>query len=141
MIVGFPGETTPDFERTLDLVRRVGSSSMYSFKYSPRPNTLAPKRMPDDVPEAEKTRRILALQALQRDISWRWHRALGRHRVEVLVDGDLEAARVGAGGPHERQHRRQLSPGRSAIVIGRFGAGANHAKRGRTACRGEVGAC
>jgi tRNA-2-methylthio-N6-dimethylallyladenosine synthase len=41
---------------------------MYSFKYSPRPNTLAQKRMPDDVPEAEKTRRIVALQELQRGI-------------------------------------------------------------------------
>ena len=37
MIVGFPGETAEDFELTLDLVRRVRFHSMYSFKYSPRP--------------------------------------------------------------------------------------------------------
>ena len=56
MIVGFPGETAEDFDLTLDLVRRVRFHSMYSFKYSPRPNTLAIKRLADDVPEAEKTR-------------------------------------------------------------------------------------
>src|SRR4029079_4014589 len=58
MIVGFPGETVESFDLTLALVRCVRFHSMYSFKYSPRPNTLAIKRMPDDVPEAEKTRRI-----------------------------------------------------------------------------------
>lgn len=86
MIVGFPGETDADFEDTLDLVRRVRYHSMYSFKYSPRPNTLAIKRMPDDVPEQEKTRRILALQALQEATQWEWFsRAVGTVE-EVLVD-------------------------------------------------------
>ena len=42
--------------------------SMFSFKYSERPNTLASKRMPDDVSEAEKTGRIVELQSLQREI-------------------------------------------------------------------------
>ena len=67
MIVGFPGETDDDFEETLSLTAAVRYHSMFSFKYSPRPNTLALKRLPDDVPEEEKTRRIVALQALQRD--------------------------------------------------------------------------
>src|SRR5262245_42518563 len=58
MIVGFPGETDEDFEDTLSLTRTVGYHSMFSFKYSPRPNTLAEKRYPDEVPEVEKTRRI-----------------------------------------------------------------------------------
>ncbi len=65
MIVGFPGETEMDFADTLSLTQAARYHSMYSFKYSPRPNTLALKRMPDDVPESEKTRRIMALQALQ----------------------------------------------------------------------------
>src|SRR5438445_12582168 len=68
MIVGFPGERDADFEETLSLTAAVRYHSMFSFKYSPRPNTLADKRMPDDVTEEEKTRRIVALQALQRDI-------------------------------------------------------------------------
>ena len=68
MIVGFPGEATRDFEATLSLTAAVRYHSMFSFKYSERPNTLAAKRMPDDVTEAEKTRRITVLQALQREI-------------------------------------------------------------------------
>jgi tRNA-2-methylthio-N6-dimethylallyladenosine synthase len=86
VIVGFPGETDEDFELTLDLARDVQFHSMYSFKYSTRPNTLASKRLADDVTEAEKTRRILALQALQRDIQGEWYRrALGTTEA-VLVD-------------------------------------------------------
>jgi tRNA-2-methylthio-N6-dimethylallyladenosine synthase len=86
MIVGFPGETDEDFEATLDLVRQVRYHSMFSFKYSPRPNTLAGKRFPDDVPEREKTRRILALQALQRDIqAVHFAQAVGTEEA-VLID-------------------------------------------------------
>ncbi|MEZ5290116.1 MAG: tRNA (N6-isopentenyl adenosine(37)-C2)-methylthiotransferase MiaB [Vicinamibacterales bacterium] len=86
MIVGFPGETDSDFAETLDLVRTVRFHSMFSFKYSPRPNTLAALRMTDDVLEEEKTRRIMTLQSLQKDIQAGLHHdALGR-TVEVLVD-------------------------------------------------------
>jgi tRNA-2-methylthio-N6-dimethylallyladenosine synthase len=86
MIVGFPGETERDFEETLSLVERVRFHSMFSFKYSQRPNTLASKRMPDDVPEAEKTRRIVALQDLQRRIQLELHQQAVGRTVEVLVD-------------------------------------------------------
>jgi tRNA-2-methylthio-N6-dimethylallyladenosine synthase len=86
MIVGFPTETDADFEDTMTLAAAVRYESIYSFKYSPRPNTLALKKMPEDVTEAQKTRRIVALQAQQRDIQIALHtEALGR-RVEVLVD-------------------------------------------------------
>jgi tRNA-2-methylthio-N6-dimethylallyladenosine synthase len=86
VIVGFPGETERDFEDTLSLVEQVRFHSMFSFKYSQRPNTLASRRMPDDVPEAEKTRRIVALQELQRRIQIELNaQAVGR-TVEVLVD-------------------------------------------------------
>jgi tRNA-2-methylthio-N6-dimethylallyladenosine synthase len=86
MIVGFPGETAADFDQTLSLVEAVQYHSIFSFKYSVRPNTLASKRLVDDVDEAEKTRRIVALQALQRGIQTRLNeRAVGT-TVEVLVD-------------------------------------------------------
>ncbi|MFO7303463.1 MAG: tRNA (N6-isopentenyl adenosine(37)-C2)-methylthiotransferase MiaB [Acidobacteriota bacterium] len=86
LIVGFPGETEADFEETLSLVREVDYHYLFSFKYSPRPNTLATKRMRDDVPEAEKTRRIMALQTLQRELQYARHqRAVGTVE-EVLVD-------------------------------------------------------
>ena len=86
MIVGFPGETDSDFEETMSLTRAVRYESMFSFKYSPRPNTLALKRYPEDVTEDEKTRRIVALQALQRDIQIEMHEAQVGSTVEVLVD-------------------------------------------------------
>ena len=86
MIVGFPGETPADFEQTLSLVETVRYHSMFSFKYSPRPNTLAMKRLADDVPEEEKTRRIVELQALQKRIQGELHEAsVGRIEL-VLVD-------------------------------------------------------
>ena len=73
MIVGFPGETEADFEETLSLVDAVRYHSMFSFKYSARPNTLASKRMPDDVTEADKTRRIVELQSRQKQIQTEIH--------------------------------------------------------------------
>jgi tRNA-2-methylthio-N6-dimethylallyladenosine synthase len=86
MIVGFPGETAEDFEQTLSLTATVRYHSMFSFKYSPRPNTLADKRLADDVTEGEKTRRIVALQALQREIQTTLNEAMVGQTVDVLVD-------------------------------------------------------
>ena len=86
MIVGFPGETEADFEATLSLTESVRYHSMFSFKYSPRPNTLALKRLPDDVREEEKTRRIVALQDLQRRIQGELFEASIGRIEQVLVD-------------------------------------------------------
>ncbi len=86
MIVGFPGETARDFDDTISLTAGVRFHSMFSFKYSERPNTLASKRYADDVPEPEKTRRIVALQALQRDVQLALHEGLVGQIVEVLAD-------------------------------------------------------
>jgi tRNA-2-methylthio-N6-dimethylallyladenosine synthase len=86
MIVGFPGETAEDFDDTLSLTRSARYSSMFSFKYSPRPNTLASKRMPDDVTAEEKTARIVALQTLQREIQMELHETAVGTEVAVLVD-------------------------------------------------------
>jgi tRNA-2-methylthio-N6-dimethylallyladenosine synthase len=86
MIVGFPGETAADFDQTLTLTRAVRYHSMFSFKYSARPNTLADKRLFDDVDEDEKTRRIVELQAVQRGIQTALNEALIGRTVDVLVD-------------------------------------------------------
>ncbi|MBE6447142.1 MAG: tRNA (N6-isopentenyl adenosine(37)-C2)-methylthiotransferase MiaB [Alphaproteobacteria bacterium] len=71
-IVGFPGETENDFEDTLDLIKRVGYSQAYSFKYSPRPHTPAAK-MDSQVEESVKSSRLRILQDLlnfqQRDFN------------------------------------------------------------------------
>jgi tRNA-2-methylthio-N6-dimethylallyladenosine synthase len=86
MIVGFPTETDADFEATLTLTAAVRYHSMFSFKYSPRPNTLAEQRLPDRVSEEEKTRRIVALQGLQREIQSGLNERLIGETVDVLVD-------------------------------------------------------
>jgi tRNA-2-methylthio-N6-dimethylallyladenosine synthase len=86
MIVGFPGETPEDFEQTLSLTETVRYHSMFSFKYSERPNTLARARMPDDVPEPEKADRLAALQALQQRIQHELHESAVGRTVTVLAD-------------------------------------------------------
>jgi tRNA-2-methylthio-N6-dimethylallyladenosine synthase len=86
MIVGFPGETDADFEDTLTLTSAVRYHSMFSFKYSARPNTLAAQRLPDDVSEDVKTARIVALQARQREIQTALNAQLVGRTMEVLVD-------------------------------------------------------
>ena len=62
-IVGFPGESDADFDETMRLIEQVGFASAFSFKYSRRPGTPG-SAMPDQVPEAVKTARLVALQAL-----------------------------------------------------------------------------
>jgi tRNA-2-methylthio-N6-dimethylallyladenosine synthase len=86
MIVGFPGESVEDFLDTLSLVKSVGFHSMFSFKYSERPGTLAAKRLPDDVPEEEKDRRLAELQELQKGIQASLHARVVGRTFEVLVD-------------------------------------------------------
>jgi tRNA-2-methylthio-N6-dimethylallyladenosine synthase len=65
-IVGFPNETEADFQATLDLVREIKYSQAFSFKYSPRPGTVAAKRK-DQISEHIKTERLERLQALLRE--------------------------------------------------------------------------
>ena len=90
MIVGFPGETEEDFEQTLELLDDVEYDSIFSFKFSPRPNTAA-ATMADAVPEEEKTRRLMILQEKQRAIQIRRNTALVGTEQEVLVEGRHEA--------------------------------------------------
>jgi tRNA-2-methylthio-N6-dimethylallyladenosine synthase len=86
IIVGFPGETEGEHEDTLSLAEAVRFHSMFSFKYSERPNTLASKRLPDDIPEDVKTKRIRTLQLRQRQIQQELHESSIGQRVEVLID-------------------------------------------------------
>src|SRR5436190_2892473 len=90
IIVGFPGETEADFQATLDLLGQVEYDSLFSFKYSPRPNTAA-LDMEDKVPEEEKTRRIMILLEKQRAIQIRRKSELIGGIEEVLVEGRNQA--------------------------------------------------
>ncbi|MFN7975580.1 MAG: tRNA (N6-isopentenyl adenosine(37)-C2)-methylthiotransferase MiaB [Acidobacteriota bacterium] len=85
VIVGFPGETERDFVATLDLVDRAGFDSMYTFNYSPRPRTPALK-LPDDVPQEEKSRRLQVVNDRQREIQRRKNAALIGSIQQVLID-------------------------------------------------------
>ncbi|RMF12866.1 MAG: tRNA (N6-isopentenyl adenosine(37)-C2)-methylthiotransferase MiaB, partial [Alphaproteobacteria bacterium] len=84
-IVGFPGETDEDFERTLDLVRQVGYAQAYSFKYSPRPGTPAAEAA-EQVPEATKAERLARLQALLSEQQAAFNAACIGRRFDVLFE-------------------------------------------------------
>jgi len=90
IIVGFPGETEQDFEQTLDLLDQVHYDSLFSFKYSPRPNTAA-LELGDRVAEEEKQRRLAILQEKQRAIQIRRNAELIGAMREVLVEGRNQA--------------------------------------------------
>jgi tRNA-2-methylthio-N6-dimethylallyladenosine synthase len=86
IIVGFPGETEAEFEETLSLLEIAQYDSVFSFKYSPRPNTPAARRT-DMVSDAEQGRRLAILQARQREIQMARNEKLIGQTFEVLVDG------------------------------------------------------
>jgi tRNA-2-methylthio-N6-dimethylallyladenosine synthase len=90
IIVGFPGESEADFEATLDLLDEVQYDSLFSFKYSQRPNTAA-LAMEDKIPEDEITRRIVILLEKQRSIQIRLNSNLVGMEQEVMVEGRNEA--------------------------------------------------
>jgi tRNA-2-methylthio-N6-dimethylallyladenosine synthase len=86
VIVGFPGETEAEFGETLSLLDEVGYDGVFSFKYSPRPNTPSLQYI-DSISEAEKSRRLQVLQERQREIQ---RASYGRHLgqvLEVMVEG------------------------------------------------------
>ena len=86
VIVGFPGETEADFQMTLDLVKDVGFTGLFGFKYSPRPFTPALK-LADDVSEEEKSSRLARLFEVT-EAQGRAHLArLVGTRASVLVEG------------------------------------------------------
>ncbi|HEY5226063.1 MAG TPA: tRNA (N6-isopentenyl adenosine(37)-C2)-methylthiotransferase MiaB [Methylovirgula sp.] len=84
-IIGFPGESDADFEATLELIRDVGFSAAYSFKYSPRPGTPAADA-PDQVDEAVKSERLARLQDLVETQRQAFYRAMVGRTVDVLFE-------------------------------------------------------
>jgi tRNA-2-methylthio-N6-dimethylallyladenosine synthase len=86
VIVGFPGETREDFDATLALVRRVGFTGLFGFKYSPRPYTPALK-LDGEVDEAEKSARLAELFALSEALRAAHLAALVGSTQKVLCEG------------------------------------------------------
>jgi tRNA-2-methylthio-N6-dimethylallyladenosine synthase len=86
IIVGFPGESEEDFEATVEMVERVQYDSVFAFRYSPRPRTPAAE-FPDQVPDADKARRLSQLLEVANRVGAEKSRALEQRTLEVLVDG------------------------------------------------------
>ena len=84
-ITGFPGETDRDFEATMELVRRVGFASAYSFKYSARPGTPG-SLLPNQVSDAVATARLHALQALLQQQATEFNRGCIGRELDVIFD-------------------------------------------------------
>jgi tRNA-2-methylthio-N6-dimethylallyladenosine synthase len=89
-IVGFPGETEAEFQETLTLLDEIQCDAVFSFKYSPRPNTPALKFI-DSISEEEKTRRLAVLNERQREIQRANYAAQVGKKFEVMVEGFNEA--------------------------------------------------
>lgn len=85
IIVGFPGETDEDFNDSVKMVERCGFDSAYIFKYSPRPGTPA-FEMEDDVTPAEKTRRFLELERVQKAMQAHGLKRYINKTLKVLVE-------------------------------------------------------
>ena len=90
VIVGFPGETEEEFRDTLSLLTEVGYDGVFSFKYSPRPNTPA-LQYSDSIPDGEKSRRLQILQEHQREIQRQNYRRHVGQELEVMVEGKNDA--------------------------------------------------
>lgn len=85
-MVGFPGETTADFEATMELIDKIRFDNLFSFKYSEREGTTAVS-LDDKVPEKEKSRRLSLLQELQDCHALEMNKAMVGKTIGVLVEG------------------------------------------------------
>ncbi|MGH7887701.1 MAG: tRNA (N6-isopentenyl adenosine(37)-C2)-methylthiotransferase MiaB [Candidatus Binatia bacterium] len=87
IIVGFSGETDAEFDQTLELLQLVEYDEIYSFMYSPRPQTVAAKLYDDDVDNGVKRSRLKQVQALQQGISLAKNRQRIGDTDQILIDG------------------------------------------------------
>ncbi len=86
VIVGFPGESETQFQRTYDLLAELKMDVAHLARYSTRPGTVADRRLSDDVPDEEKWRRFRALEELQESIATEINAGYLGERVEVLFE-------------------------------------------------------
>ena len=87
IIAGFCGETEEEHQATLSIMKEVGYSAAYMFKYSVRDNTYAATHYPDDVPDEVKTKRLEEIIELQQSLSLASNEQDVGKTVEVLVEG------------------------------------------------------
>ena len=87
IIVGFPGETEEQYERTVDLISELRPDKVHCAAYSSRPGTIAGRTMEDDVPKAEKARRRERIEEIQENILTGINAALVGQKVDILAEG------------------------------------------------------
>ncbi len=87
IILGFPGESEAQFQRTLDTLAELKLDVCHVAMYSPRPGTVSAKMLEDDVSKEEKKRRLDAVNTLQEQIVTEINAGLLGHKMEVLVEG------------------------------------------------------
>lgn len=101
-IVGFPGETEPDFQATVDLVKKARYKNCFVFKYSPRPDTNANNKLPDNVTQELKKQRNIELLTVQEKISDELSKKFLNKIVRVLVEGLSKKPHLNAAGSDDR---------------------------------------
>ena len=116
-IVGFPGETDADFEKTMKLIEEVGFDQSFSFIYSRRPGTPAAD-LPDDVSDATKHARLARLQAHINAHSYGLSQAMVGSTQRILVTGVSKKDASELTGKTENM--RQVNFAGPAELIGRF---------------------
>lgn len=102
IMCGFHDESEDDHQETLSLMKEVGFDSAFMFKYSERPGTYASKRLPDNVPEDIKTRRLQEIIELQLELSRESNKRDVGKVFEVLVEGFSKRSREQLFGRNEQ---------------------------------------
>ena len=119
VIVGFPGETEAEFEQTLSLLDHVEYEGVFSFKYSPRPNTPA-LELEDPIPDAEKSRRLAVLMERQREIQRRLNHKHEGEILEVMVEGKNEARAQWIGRTSQNKTLNFTAPTERHLALGAY---------------------
>jgi len=119
VIVGFPGETEADFAETLGLLEEVGYDGVFSFKYSPRPNTPA-LTLDDAIPDQEKSRRLEVLNAKQREIQIVRNRKHVGEVLQVMVEGRNQPRRQWIGRTSQNKTLNFAAPANAAPSPGSY---------------------
>jgi tRNA-2-methylthio-N6-dimethylallyladenosine synthase len=119
MIVGFPGETEADFAETLSLLDEVGYDGVFTFKYSPRPNTPS-LTLDDAIPDAEKARRLEVLMTKQRDIQKAFNKSYIGNIFEVMVEGRNDARQQWIGRTSQNKTLNFTAPDNITPQIGSY---------------------
>ena len=119
VIVGFPGETSSEFEETITLMHEGQFDGVFTFKYSPRPNTPA-IGMLDSIAEEEKSRRLLILQDRQREIQRANYESRVGRTYEVMVEGKNEARGQIIGRTTQNITLNFTAPESSALAAGSY---------------------